>query len=88
MNQIHTYLKREKNYRKNLYGPCNGVLFFVSVQVFVRNTFGGTYPIFNEIQAYGCIIIIIIIINWSSSILYSLCYFLTEEPNATLTDGY
>jgi len=47
------------------------------------------YPIFNGIQAYGCIIInIIIIINWLSSILYRLCYFLTEEPNATLIDGY
>ena len=89
MNQIHTFLKREKTYRKNWRTPCNGALFLVSVQVLVLNTFGGMYPIFNGIQAYGCIIInIIIIINWLSSILYRLCYFLTEEPNATLIDGY
>ena len=62
VNQIHTYLKRGKIYRKNWYAPCNGALFLLSVQVFVRNTFGGMYLIFNGVQAYGCIIIVIIII--------------------------
>ena len=89
MNQIHAYLKREKIYRKNWYAPCNRALFLVHVQVFVRNTFSGMYPIVKGIQAFGRIIIIIFIIfiNWDSSILHKLCYFLTEVPNATLSDG-
>jgi len=76
-------------YRKNWCAPCNRALFLVSMQVFVRNTFGGMCPIFNGIKTHGCIIIIIIIIiNWFSSIWYRLCYFLTEEPNATFIDDY
>jgi hypothetical protein len=75
VNQIRTYLKREKFYRKNWYAPCNGALFLVIVQVFVRNTYGGMCPIFNGIQVCGCIIITVIIIitvviiNCLSSIL-------------------
>lgn len=85
VNQIYTYLEHFL-YRKIWYAR-NKTLFLASVQMFVRNTFGDIYPIFNGIQAYGCIIIIIII-HFFNSILYRLCYILTEESNATLIDGY